>query len=485
MGQDQGVPAEFINAVFRRDTRIDLGFERYTLLSLLGSGGLGVVVKARKSTGELVALKFLYNQEAKLAAETFERFKQEIKATKMVGDISDACVRVYECGLHEQVEGYRSVPFFAMEYVPGLSLEDFILLKETPFTPREIYVIMRQIAAALEEIHDKGIVHRDIKPSNILFHESRRVLKVTDFGISRDTVARSDVTMPMPDGRPVILGTLNYLSRYYFDTVFIDEDDVTENENGEQVRRSTGERLCVSTDGRFYCAYKGRKLDLSVLASIILFELTTCVNPYAGATFPAILTDILSGYKIDLRGFYRENPARFHPGFRQHPTFLAAVEGIIRKGSTPVRAYSYNNARELVDDLDRAGTSVWERLPGEAQMREIMGILLGKTLVDEYERVLHRIERAVRNDTIAADRSNAARLALLFKLKRCDRLMACIDLLHAKTAGIIRDSDGRRKDAYFYLGLWERLERFGIEVPYRHNTRRLKDSLDSRRKVST
>lgn len=477
MGQEQGVPAEFINAVFRSNTHIDLGFERYSLVSLLGSGGLGVVVKARKSSGELVALKFLYNQDENLDSETFERFKQEIKATKMVGDISDACVRVYECGINDAVPGYRPVPFFAMEYVPGLSLEDFILIKETPFTPREIYVIMRQIAAALEDIHDKGIVHRDIKPSNILFHESRRVLKVTDFGISRDQAARTDVTMPMPDGRPVILGTLNYLSRYYFDTVFVDNADVVENETGEFVRHSTGERLSVNTDGRYYCAYKGRKLDLSVLSSIILFELTTRVNPLAGATFPAILTDIMSGNKLDIKSYFRENPDRFHRQIHHRPVFLSHVERIIRKGSSYARAQCYNDARELMADLDKALTSSWGRLPDDTQMHEIMGTLLGKTLVDEYERVLRRIERAVRSNTVADDRLNAARLALLFKLKRTDRLMACIDLLHAKTAHLVKGNESRRRDGHFYLGLWERLERFGIEAPYRQNTRRLKGFL--------
>jgi len=96
-----------------------------------------------------VARKFFQHKET--AGEAYERFKQEIKATKRVGDISDSCVRVHECGQYE-VSGGPSVPFFAMEYVPGLSLEDLILLKETPFTPHEIYVIASQIAAALEEI---------------------------------------------------------------------------------------------------------------------------------------------------------------------------------------------------------------------------------------------------------------------------------------------------------------------------------------------
>jgi serine/threonine protein kinase len=471
---EQGVPAEFINAVFQEDAVIDLGFERYVLKSLIGSGGLGVVVKAAKRSGELVALKFLYNQQKDTAADSYERFKQEVKATKRVGDISDACVKVYECGEYSLPALGWHVPFFAMEYVPGLSLEDFILIKETPFTPLEIYVVARQIAAALEEIHSKGIVHRDIKPPNILFHESRKILKVTDFGISRDTAARTDVTMPMADGRPVILGTLNYLSRYYFDSVPVPREQVREKDAGRFVREPGGEPVFLDNDGGFYCAYKGNRLDLSVLASVILFELTTCVNPYTGCTFPAILTDIMSGTRLDLRGFYHAHPQRFHPQIHERPSFLAHLDAIIRKGSVPDRYQSYATAAEVIADLDKAIKSSWGSVPDARQADEIMAILLGKTLVDEYEHVMRRMERAIRGDTFADDRDNITRMALLYKLKKTDRLMACLHLLHGRTTRLLKDPQPTRKETVFFHSLWERLERLGVEAEYRENSRRLK-----------
>lgn len=478
MELEQGVPAEFINTVYRRDARIDIGFERYVLKSLLGSGGLGVVVKAQKRTGELVALKFLYNQQLETADEAYERFKLEVSATKRVGDISDSCVHVYECGEYP-VEGLSEpVPFFAMEYVPGLSLEDFILLKETPFTPREIYVVVRQIAAALEEIHHKGIVHRDIKPSNILFHESRKVLKVTDFGISRDLGSRTDVTMPMADGRPVILGTLNYLSRYYFDSIPVPEELVHRNADGTCTHAETGETVFTGNDGAYYLSYKGKRLDLSVLASVILFELTTCVNPYSGSTFPAILTDIMSGTRLDLKGFFRDHPHRFHPQIHRRPGFLGHLDAIVRRGSVADRKQSYASAEELIADLDRAIKSCWGSVPDERQADEIMAMLLGKTLVDEYEHVLRRLERVIRSESFVEDRDNITRIALLYKLKRTDRLNACLDLLHARTAALVKSSSPPRRELYFFGALWERLERFGIEPQYRQNGRRLKTLLD-------
>jgi len=482
MQLEQGVPAEFINTIFQREGRINLGYERYTQKSLLGSGGLGVVIKAQKRTGDLVALKFLYNQNPSSTEEAYERFKREIVATKRVGDISDWCVRVYECGEHEISSLRYPVPFFAMEYVPGLSLEDFILLKETPFTPREIYAIIRQIAWALSEIHSKGIVHRDIKPSNMLFHESRRVLKVTDFGISRDVGSPADVSVPMSDGRPVILGTLNYLSRYYFDSVPVTRDQVENDENGRMTHRTTGELVFTDAHGKLYSAYKGKKLDLSVLATVILFELTTCVNPYEGATFPAILTDIMSGSRLDLRVFYRERPHRFHTQIHRRPAFLAHIDAIIRKGSLPDRRLTYASAEELIADLDRAYKSCWGSVPDERQTEEIMASLLGKTLVDEYEHVLRRLERVIRTDAFVEDRDNITRIALLYKLKKTDRLKACLDLLHARTAALVKSDEPTRSECHFFHALWERLERYGLETEYRQNTRRLAPLLDEQAK---
>jgi serine/threonine protein kinase len=469
MDSSSGVPADFISSLFVKNGRIDLGYETYTMKSLLGSGGLGVVIKAAKHTGETVALKFLYTPMSGNRGESYERFKQEIKMTKLVGDISDACVRVYECGEYAVEATDAVVPFFAMEYVPGLSLEDLLIIKESPFTPQEIYVICRQIAVALADIHERGIVHRDIKPSNILFHENRRLLKVTDFGISRDVATPTGVTMAMDDGRPVILGTINYLSRYYFDTMPVAAADVTTANDGSFTRISTGERVYVDSSQNYYSAYKGRKLDLSVLASVMLFELTTGVNPFTGITFPAILTELMTAARLDIKEFYKEHPERFHPLIHRRPTFLSSIDRIIKRGTLPKRAQTYNSAAEIITDLDEAIRRCLGHVPNARQSDEIMANLLGKTLVDEYENVLLRLEHAIRDDSVTADRKHATRLGLLYKIKRTDRLMACIDLLHAKTGRLAASVSPNIKECHFYAALWERLERFGLEPEYRRN----------------
>jgi hypothetical protein len=252
---------------------------------------------------------------------------------------------------------------------------------------------------------------------------------------------------------------------------------VTETDTGRLVRTATGEAVYADSDGRYYSAYKGRKLDLSVLASILLFELTTRTNPYAGCTFPAILTDIMNGARLDVRAYVREHPHSIHPQIQHRPSFLAHIDAIIRKGSAAERRQTYSSARELAGDLDRAIKSCWGAVPDAGVAAETMGSLLGKTLVDEYEHVLRRLERSIRSGTFGEDRDNPARIALLYKLKKTDRLMACIDLLHARTTRLVRSASPSRRECHLYQTLWERLERFGIEPLYRQNSRKLKKLL--------
>jgi serine/threonine protein kinase len=477
-----GVPASFINAIFKKNSSVDIGYERFSLKSLLGSGGLGVVVRAQKRSGEYVALKFLYREEdSEGTSDSFERFKREIRATKLVGDISDYCVRVYECGEYELENGTQA-PFFSMEYVPGISLQDLLFLRETPFSAREIYVIASQIAEALADIHDKGIVHRDIKPSNILFDETRKILKVTDFGISRDISASMEATSPLPDGRPAILGTLSYLSRYYFDTVHITATDVVEDGFDTYLLKSTGERVYKENDGDFYSVYKGKKLDLSVLASTILFQLATGQNPFARSSFPGVITDIMNGYKLDIKNHFRKYPHHFHPDIRRNQSFLTHLSRIIRKGIAPNRQQSYSSAHELQNDLDKAIKAVTRSSFSKADRQGIMTSLLGRTLVEEYDKSVTRLEHDLQSGRIFAQPDNVSRIALLYKLKKSERLMACIESLRSRTAVIVSSDRPPQRESQFLYTLWDKLERFGIDETYRYYTTKLKDIVATMKK---
>ena len=99
--------------------------------------------------------------------------------------------------------------YLVMEFVSGGSLHNLIR-GGARLTPGDTLGIVRQVAAALDYAHGKGIVHRDIKPGNILVSEDRTrngpLVKVADFGIARVTSQTMTTT-------GVSMGTPAYMAR--------------------------------------------------------------------------------------------------------------------------------------------------------------------------------------------------------------------------------------------------------------------------------
>jgi serine/threonine-protein kinase len=171
--------------------------DRYTLLEVLGDGGMARVHLARDNVLERdVALKIL--RDAYADDEGFvERFRREAKNAASLNHPS--IVQVYDQGRAED-----GTYFMAMEYVPGGTLKER-LVREGPLDPREAAGIASRVAEALGTAHARGIVHRDIKPQNVLLTASGDA-KVADFGIAR---AASSKTMTETN---LILGTASYMS---------------------------------------------------------------------------------------------------------------------------------------------------------------------------------------------------------------------------------------------------------------------------------
>ena len=174
---------------------------RYEILGLIGRGAMGAVYKARDpAIDRLVAVKTVGGALSVWADhqdEFFERFRREARAAGRL--THPHIVSVYDLGVEEASE----TPFIVMEYVAGVSLST--LLKENPVLPVEQALeIVEQIASALEEAHQNGVVHRDIKPANIFLDQRGRV-KVGDFGIAR--LEGSELTQT-----GVGLGTPGYLA---------------------------------------------------------------------------------------------------------------------------------------------------------------------------------------------------------------------------------------------------------------------------------
>lgn len=154
--------------------------DRYNVLSLIGTGGMGNVYLAEHTLlKKKIALKILHLDQSK-NKDTLERFKREAIAASNMGQSN--IVDVTDFGYTEQGNA-----FFVMEYVDGQSLAD-IIKEKAPLPAYYVIAIGAQISLALYNAHSKGIIHRDLKPENILVTKKEDVspfIKIVDFGISK------------------------------------------------------------------------------------------------------------------------------------------------------------------------------------------------------------------------------------------------------------------------------------------------------------
>ena len=149
--------------------------ERFTLLSELGRGGMGVVWKARdEETGQIVALKLMREMYAE-DADYVARFERELELAKRIN--SAHVVKVLGFGVRQKM------PYLALEFVDGPSLHD-ALAKHGPYSWAEASALLGQLGQGLADAHAAGVIHRDVKPSNVLIGPDG-VAKITDFGIAR------------------------------------------------------------------------------------------------------------------------------------------------------------------------------------------------------------------------------------------------------------------------------------------------------------
>ncbi len=173
---------------------------KYKIKRELGRGGMAIVYEAVDTrTGEHIALKVLYPYLASQPA-LVERFLREAQvATKLH---SPYIAKVLDFG-QADVDG-ETIYYIAMEYIPGTTLNQ-LLQKETVLSVNQVLNIAYQVARALAEANQHGIVHRDIKPENIMMTPDGTV-RVMDFGIARDTQMSSLTVIG------TFMGTLQYSS---------------------------------------------------------------------------------------------------------------------------------------------------------------------------------------------------------------------------------------------------------------------------------
>lgn len=164
-------------------------FGRFTLLRVIGRGGMGVVWLARDQTlEEDVALKFM-PETVRLDDVAIQDLKRETRKSRQL-------THPHIVRIHDFFEDNQTAAI-AMEYVDGATLSSLRMQQSGHiFEPDQLEDWLRQLGYALGYAHEQErIVHRDLKPSNLMVN-SRGQIKITDFGISSSiTDSMSQISM--------------------------------------------------------------------------------------------------------------------------------------------------------------------------------------------------------------------------------------------------------------------------------------------------
>jgi serine/threonine protein kinase len=267
----------------------------YRITAKLGAGGMGEVFLGEDARlDRKAAIKFLSVESAGDPSRR-QRFLTEARAASALNH-PHVCV-VYDVG-----ETQDGLPFIAMEFVEGRSLDKAV--REGPLEIARVSEIGAQVADALDAAHHRRIVHRDIKPANISLNERGQV-KVLDFGLAKRMPSPADADGPTQDlqwtQQGQVLGTPGYMSP-------------------EQAL--------------------GREIDhrsdiFSVV--VVLYELATGQRPFSGATFAETVNKIINTQPPAITRLNHDVPAEF--------------ERIILKCLQKQPDRRYQSARELMSDL--------------------------------------------------------------------------------------------------------------------------------------
>lgn len=154
-------------------------FEGYELFDVIGSGGMGLVYKARHcQSHEYVALKVL-RADLLLDPNNVARFKNEAEVAKNFNHPNLVGMRSYGVSQFGQ-------PYLVMEYLDGVRMAD--ILQEKGLDLPVFLNIFMQICAGLAYAHEHGLIHRDLKPGNVIIvtePSGNLLVKIIDFGIAK------------------------------------------------------------------------------------------------------------------------------------------------------------------------------------------------------------------------------------------------------------------------------------------------------------
>ena len=269
---------------------------RYLVESELTHGGFGTVYLAHDVTlhHRRVVIKVLL-QESLRDPYVVTKFRQEVEALSRIDHPNVVSV----LGAGELRDGK---PYIAMQYVDGVTLRS--QMPNEGMDLERAALILKQIGAALDDIHDHRVFHRDLKPENILIQllkGGREWVKVVDFGIAK---VKDSVVAPSTANK-VTVGTVLYMSP-------------------EQLRG--GEGITAASD-----VYS---------MGVIAYEMITGRRPFNPSSAPQLLEMH--------RGGVRLNPIDLRPNLSTQ------ARAILLRALSFEPAARYQNAAEFGDQLSRA-----------------------------------------------------------------------------------------------------------------------------------
>ncbi|HEX2673206.1 MAG TPA: protein kinase [Polyangiaceae bacterium] len=237
---------------------------KYRVESVLGSGGMGVVVAAvHVELNQRVALKFLL-PHALESGEAASRFLREARAAVKID--SEHVARVLDVGRLE-----NGAPYMVMEYLEGTDLS--LHPRGADLAIDDAIDFVLQACAAMAVAHAAGIVHRDLKPANLFVTkrpDGSNLLKVLDFGISKMSVLEASANLT---NSQAIMGSPLYMSP----------------EQGQSAR---------NVDAR---------TDIWSLG-VILYELLTGDAPFPGESLGEVLSAVITLTPKSIRAVRPEVP---------------------------------------------------------------------------------------------------------------------------------------------------------------------------------
>ena len=267
----------------------------YRIMEKIGSGGMGVVYRAHdEQLDRDVAVKVLPHGCIGDGSSR-KRFRKEALALAKMNHANVETVHEFA--------SQNDVDYLVTEFIPGKTLTE--LIRGASLSEKEVVALGAQIAAALEEAHERGIVHCDLKPSNVVVTGKRQV-KVLDFGLATMLRPVGEGTTQLVSETGAFAGTLPYMAP-------------------EQL---SGKGADART-------------DLYALG-LVLYEMATGLRAFPQDSTQALVGMILNQMPAPVRG--------------RNPDVSAELERIIFKACDKDPERRYQSAREMRIDLERLAT---------------------------------------------------------------------------------------------------------------------------------